>query len=323
MLVDNYGRVIDYLRVSVTDRCNLRCLYCFPHGEVCYVPHEDLLRYEEILRLTDLFVGLGIRKIRVTGGEPLLRKNILFLLERLLKQENLREVGLTTNGLLLGENAEAIKRAGIGRVNVSIDTLRPDVFEKLTGSDMLRRVVESIKEARRVGLSVKLNVVAMRGINDGEYRDFIDFAVRHGCDIRFIEIMPQAHPDLFASERYISSREILSALAKGYRLQALTIAGSGAKERLFTIEGQSLRIGFISPISDPFCAHCNRLRLTSDGMLKSCLYSRDAVNLRDLLRRGGSDAEIQTAVVEAVKAKPESHQIGCGRISLDMHRTGG
>jgi cyclic pyranopterin phosphate synthase len=323
MLVDGYGRVIDYLRVSVTDRCNLRCLYCFPPGEVRYISHDDLLRYEEILRLAKLFVGLGIRKIRVTGGEPLLRKNILFLLTRLQELEDLQEVSLTTNGLLLGENAAVLREIGMGRVNVSIDTLRSAVFKKLTGSDTLDRVIAGIREARGVGLQVKLNVVAMRGINHEEYPDFISFALNHGCDIRFIEIMPQTRFDRFASEQYISSGEILDALGSRYRLQPLSLEGGGVKERFFTVEGHPLRIGFISPISDPFCARCNRLRLMSDGTLKSCLFSRDGVNLKELLRRGCSEEEIEGAIIDAVKAKPKSHRIGCGNISLDMHRTGG
>jgi len=323
MLVDSYGRVIDYLRVSVTDRCNMRCLYCLPQGDVRFISHEDLLRYEEIISLSELLVGLGIRKIRITGGEPLIRKNILFLFERLVGLEDLREISLTTNGLLLGDYAEQLRKIGVGRVNVSIDTLQPAMFKTLTGSHRLSQVIGGIRAARGAGLQVKLNVVAMKGINDGEYPHFISFSLENSCDLRFIEVMPRMYNDRFAADRYISSAGILKSLQSSYRLHTLTPPGSAEKERLYQLEGSELRIGFISPISDPFCSKCNRLRLMSDGELKTCLYGEDGVNLRDILRKGCTDAEIEQAVIETVKAKPERHRIGCDNINLVMHRTGG
>jgi cyclic pyranopterin phosphate synthase len=323
MLVDSFGRTIDYLRISVTDRCNLRCLYCMPRARVRFLDHKKLLRYEEILRLATLLVGLGVRKVRITGGEPLIRRNILMLFEKLAALDGLEELSLTTNGLLLGDFAERLPMAGIGRVNVSLDTLRADTFRDLTGSDQLQHVIDGVRAARQAGLRVKLNVVAMKGVNDDEYADFLAFAVGHGCDIRFIEVMPQMYNEPFAEDLYISGSDIRRSLRGRYTLGS-PITGSGAvKERLYRVSGYGVKVGFISPISDPFCSTCNRLRLMSDGELKTCLFGEPGVNLRDLLRRGSTDSDLRDAVLETVRRKPEKHQIGCDDIHLVMHRTGG
>jgi cyclic pyranopterin phosphate synthase len=323
MLIDGFGRVIDYLRISVTDRCNMRCLYCMPDDHVSYIPHDRLLRYEEILRLSVVFARLGIRKIRVTGGEPLIRKNILSLFSGLRTVQGIEEIVLTTNGLLLGRYADSIREAGIRRVNVSIDTLRPAVFRELTGSEQLQRVIDGITGARQAGLMVKLNVVAIRNVNAGEYDRFLAFALEKECDLRFIELMPQALDERFASEQYVSEHEILEGLKGRYRLRALGERNDRAKERLYGLEEHAVRVGFISPVSDPFCSQCNRLRLMPDGELKSCLFGEGGVNLRDILRTGGVDSDIARAARETVKKKPERHRIGCEDVKLIMHRTGG
>ena len=323
MLVDSYNRVIDYLRISVTDRCSLRCLYCKPHAAVSSLPQEELLHYEEIYRLAKLFIGLGIRKIRITGGEPLERRDILGLIRKLTALKNLREVSLTTNGLLLRDFSQKLMASGIRRVNVSIDTLKPNRFAELTGKARLSQVIDGIQSAREAGLAVKLNMVAMKGINDGEYADYLSFALKHGCDIRFIELMPQMYNEAVASDRYISSSVIMESLQKKHRLLSLDRDGGAVKERLYQPEGFQIRIGFISPISDPFCSTCNRLRLMPEGTLKTCLYSDGGVNLRDVIRRGGTDSELREVIAVLVKQKPERHEMGCHDTNLVMYRTGG
>ena len=323
MLVDSYNRVIDYLRISVTDRCSLRCLYCKPHDGVSFLPHDELLSYEEIYRLATLFVVLGIRKIRITGGEPLERRDILGLIRKLTALENLHEVSMTTNGLLLAEFVEELRASGIRRVNVSIDTLDPDKFLELTGRASLPRVIEGIRSARQAGLVVKLNMVAMKGINDGDYADFLTFALKNGCDIRFIELMPQMFSKGLSADRYISCTAIMEELKTSYSLLKLSRDEGAVKERLYRPKGSRIKIGFISPISDPFCSTCNRLRLLPEGTLKSCLYGDGGVNLRDVLRNGGTDSDLQKLIIDQVKLKPEKHQAGCDDANLVMYRTGG
>jgi len=323
MLSDSYNRVIDYLRISVTDRCSLRCLYCKPHEGVSFLPQGELLCYEEIFRLAKLFVSLGIRKIRITGGEPLERRDILGLIRKLTALKGLSEVSLTTNGLLLRNFSQELVASGIRRVNVSIDTLKPEKFTELTGKAKLPQVIGGIESARKAGLGVKLNMVAMKGINDSEYADFLSFALEHGCDIRFIELMPQMYNEGEASDRYISSSVIMESLRKKHRLLSLNRDDGAVKERLFQPEGFQIRIGFISPISDPFCSTCNRLRLMPEGTLKTCLYGDGGVSLRDVIRRGGTDSELQGVIAKMVKQKPERHQMGCDDANLVMYRTGG
>jgi cyclic pyranopterin phosphate synthase len=323
VLVDSYQRIIDYLRISVTDRCSLRCLYCKPRGVVPLLSHNELLSYEEILRLAALFVDLGIRKIRITGGEPLERRDILGFVRKLTGLRGLREVSLTTNGLLLHRFTAEILSTGIQRVNVSLDTLNTQRFEELTGMDKLAQVIGGIEAARRAGLDVKLNIVAMRGINDREYPDFLSFALEHGCDIRFIELMPQMFNKELASNRYIPCMEIIECLQKTHKLEPLCRDNEAVKERLYRPQGFDMRIGFISPVSDPFCSSCNRLRLMPEGTLKSCLYSEGGVNLKNLLRRGLSDDEVQRHIRRLVKQKPERHRMGCDDANLVMFRTGG
>jgi cyclic pyranopterin phosphate synthase len=323
MLVDSYNRVIDYLRISVTDRCSMRCLYCKPRDGVAFLPHGALLRYEEIYRLSKLFVRLGIRKIRITGGEPLERRDILGLIEKLTDLQGLQEVSLTTNGLLLRDFALGLREAGIRRVNVSIDTLRPEKFAELTGKDNLSQVIDGIRTTRQAGLEIKLNMVAMKGINDTEYANFLSFALKHRCDIRFIELMPQMYNKRVAPDLYISASVIMESLQKRHRLISLNQDEEVVKERLYQPEGFEIRIGFISPISDPFCGTCNRLRLMPEGTLKTCLYGDRGVNLKDKLRMGVSDSDLEGIITENVKHKREGHYMGCDDANLVMHRTGG
>jgi GTP 3',8-cyclase len=324
-LRDGCGRVIDYLRVSVTDRCNSRCFYCMPKEGVPFIPASAILRYEEILLLADVFIGLGVRKIRITGGEPLVRKNILFLLSELAKREGLGELVLTTNGMELGEHARALKGAGVARVNVSLDTLNRETFKTVTGRDGLERVLAGIDAARGAGLPVKLNVVAMRGVNDGEFPDFVAYGIAKGLPVRFIELMPQRYNSGFARELFVSTREILESLGGAFRLSPLGAEDGDAASGFFeasTEPGRSTVVGMISPLSEPFCRQCNRVRLMADGTLKTCLFGEGGPNLKEMLEGGSSREAIEAAIVDAVRAKPESLRAGSPGHTA-MHRTGG
>jgi cyclic pyranopterin phosphate synthase len=357
-LRDGWGRVIEYLRVSVTDRCNSRCFYCMPREGVPFIPTSRILRYEEILLIADVFLRLGIKKIRITGGEPLVRKNVLFLLEELRKKRDLRELVLTTNGMALAEHARALKRAGVARVNVSLDTLNRDTFRSVTGQDGLARVLDGIDAARDAGLPVKLNVVAMRGVNDREFSDFVAFGIARGLAVRFIELMPQRYNSGFARELFVSTGEILVALEREFRLSPMeTCEGDAAsgfyevtmreapargmpetaaeplaapdgpeqlagRSTASIVAGRSTVVGMISPLSEPFCRRCNRVRIMADGTLKTCLFGEGGPNLKEMLSGGASGAEIEAAIIEAVRAKPESLHTGSHRDTA-MHMTGG
>lgn len=319
---DRFGRKVEYLRMSVTDRCNLRCRYCMPQ-DVTFLPYRRVLSYEELLRLSDLFIELGIRKIRITGGEPLIRSNILFLIRSLGNRKGLEELTLTTNGLKLSGFALGLREAGIRRVNVSIDSLDRKTFASITGMDVLEVVLEGIVDALKEGLVVKLNVVALRGINDAEFSDFIEFGIEHGCSVRFIEVMPQACTSAYASGNYLPCDEIIARLSKRYMLIPIHVECYSTTEKLYGIEGQSIRVGFISPLSSPFCSRCNRLRLMPDGTLKTCLFGDGGLSLKEMLVKNMPDEEIKRAIAEAVYEKPYMLDIENGPHRLRMHRMGG
>jgi cyclic pyranopterin phosphate synthase len=324
LLLDRYHREINYLRISVTDRCNLRCVYCMPEQGVPPLGHLDILSYEEILRIARVAVGLGIRKIRVTGGEPLVRRGIVDFVRRLAELPGLSELSLTTNGLLLADMAQDLRRAGLRRVNVSLDTLRSDVFERITRRTGLHRVLEGLDTARRVGLSpVKVNVVAMRGINDAEILDFAAFAQEGDLEVRFIEFMP-SDSESWESSRFLSAGEILDVLRTRYSLERDPEMATGPS-RTFRLPGRG-KVGVISPLSDHFCGTCNRLRLTAEGRLRSCLFSSQEVDIRAVLRNGGRDAALAAAVCHAVHHKPQAHTLseeGQHKCGLSMNRVGG
>jgi len=322
MLVDRYGRVIDYLRISVTDRCNMRCIYCMPHDGVPFIPHRRILRYEEIVKIADIFLDLGIRKIRITGGEPLVRRNIQLLFKELGNRERLRELTLTTNGKKLAEHIPDLLEAGIKRVNVSLDSLRKETYEYITGTDDLQRVIQGIKSAQMSGLKVKLNTVVMKGINDGELTDIMDFGIKNSCDVRFIEVMPQIYNDRFAKEMFLSADDVLNRMKQRYTLTALKTTASST-ERLFQIEECSVCLGIISPLSHPFCNHCNKVRLMPDGTLRTCLFSKQGLHLKEMLEQNVPVEEIKKEIAMAVFKKPQSHLLEEEKGSLVMHRMGG
>ncbi len=325
-LTDRHQRRINYLRVSVTDRCNLRCHYCMPEEGVPSLGHGAILSYEEFLRVGRVAVALGIEKIRVTGGEPLVRKGIEDFLGRLARLDGLRDLALTTNGLLLAQRVQALRDAGLRRVNVSLDTLRPDRFERITRRPGLDRVLAGIRAARDAGLRpVKVNVVAMRGVNHDEILDFAAFAREEGVQVRFIEFMPAGAA--WEEARVVPAREILETLAAALGpLRTLPNGPAGGPSRVFELPGGGT-VGVISPLSDHFCGTCNRLRLTADGRLRTCLFSRSEIDLRAVLRSGADDRELARVLREAVSAKPAGHGLSATpdgpRDRPSMHRVGG
>ncbi|UCB44630.1 MAG: GTP 3',8-cyclase MoaA, partial [Spirochaetota bacterium] len=321
-LKDSHGRVIDYLRISVTDRCNMRCSYCIPEEGVKFIPSDEILRYEEILTLADIFIGKGIKKIRITGGEPLLRNDILFLIER-LGTKPIDEIVLTTNGILLGEYAERLKDSGVERVNVSLDSLNKNTYQRITKTDSLPRVIDGIHKANKSGLKVKVNVVAMRGINDSELLDFVNFGKKNNIGLRFIEVMPQYYSEEMVKDLFIGSKEIVSQIEKEYTLTSLKNSQKGSVERLFEIRETDYKFGIINAMSDPFCSHCNRLRLMANGVLKACLFGEDGPNLKKMLGENKKEEEISRAIEKLVMDKPEKYFIDERTTNLVMNRVGG
>jgi cyclic pyranopterin phosphate synthase len=302
------NRIINYLRLSVTDRCNLRCMYCMPDEGVDFVPHNQILSYEEMLHLVSLSVKAGIRKVRLTGGEPLVRKGFIPFLEKLSAIENLKEISLTTNGVLLKEFALDIKRCGICRINVSLDSLNPQRFVRITGRDYFHRVLEGIEEADRLGFApIKINVVAMRGINDDEILDFGRLTLTRPYHIRFIEFMPIGKNNGWTSDRFISGDEILNALRRLGELKALEHNSLDGPAQRYRLQGAKGEIGVISPISNHFCDQCNRLRLTAEGHLRGCLFSDKEIDIKTPLRQGRGDEDLLELVRLAIDKKPKDH----------------
>lgn len=309
-LRDSHNRRINYLRVSITDRCNLRCHYCMPQEGVSQFSHSEILRYEEILRLAVLAVSKGITKIRVTGGEPLVRKDAVKLIHHLSQIKGVQDLSLTTNAILLEEFAPALFQAGLKRVNVSMDSLSPEKYREITRGGDLSRVWAGIHAARRAGIfPIKINVVAITGLNDGEILDFARLTMQDPFQVRFIEFMPVGVSSEWSPERYLSSQEIKRRIESVYPLIPLDggINDHGGPARLYKFPGASGEIGFISPISDHFCNSCNRLRVTPDGKLKTCLFSEEEMDLKQLLRSGCSDAELERKLDEAISTKPLRH----------------
>lgn len=307
-LLDSYGRAHTYLRVSVTDRCNFRCVYCLPEEGMDWMARKDILSHEEISRLVAIFVSLGVRRVRLTGGEPLVRRDLEVLVESLGKLDNLQDLGITTNGFRLADCAERLARAGLRRVNVSLDSLNPDRFRTITRGGELARVLDGISAARAAGLTpVKINAVLMRGVNDDEVLDLVDFFAEHGRDtvLRFIEYMP-------FDERWFQSvpaREIRARLRQRYTLSPLGERLGDGPAVYWKIEENGLRIGFISPLSEKFCSSCNRLRLMANGHLRTCLSDDGTPSLLAQLRGGADDEALAASIRAMVMGKREGH--GC------------
>ncbi len=325
-LVDPFNRAITYLRISVTDRCNLRCTYCMAE-EMNFVPREEILSLEEIAWIARAFVELGVSKIRLTGGEPLVRQGILDLSRSLAGLSGLRELVMTTNAVLLESCAQPLAQAGVKRLNISLDSLDPERFARLTRVGDLSQVLAGIEAARRAGFArIKLNAVILRGENDNEVVDLARFALEHGMDISFIEEMPLGEID--SHERALSqqaSQQVRERLAQAFDLVA-NIETTGGPSRYWTVSGYANRIGLISPISENFCAGCNRVRLTPEGQLLLCLGNEHAVDLRSVVRHHPGDMTLLKArIVEAIGIKPERHYFNPRetRILRFMNATGG
>jgi cyclic pyranopterin phosphate synthase len=323
-LVDSFGRDIDYMRVSITDRCDLRCIYCAARFEP--LMHEDILRYEEIHRVVQAAASLGVTKVRLTGGEPLVRHYVSNLVKMLVSVPGIEEVSMTTNGTLLAKYARELKDAGLKRVNVSLDTLKPRRFLKITGRNRFSEVIAGIEEAERVGLQpVKINMVVLKGINEDEILDFARKTMTDGWHVRFIEYMPfensNSHGDAF-----ISTAEVRQNVE--CNLGVLTphkpSAGNGPA-RYYKLPGANGTLGFIGAVTECFCAGCNRFRLTADGKLRPCLLDDDEVDIRQLLRRGASIEELATVIQSAALLKRAQHHLGDGEIpsGRSMRQIGG
>jgi len=309
---DAYNRPISYLRVSVTDRCNLRCIYCMPPEGVPWRPREEILRYEEIETVVRAAASLGITKIRLTGGEPLVRKGLVDLVAMLARIPGIDDLAMTTNGTLLARYAQRLKAAGLGRVNVSLDTLKPERFRRITRLGELSDVLEGIAAAKKAGLvPVKINTVLMRGINDDEVVDFARLSYAPDWHVRFIELMPVGG-SLDWRAYYVPMKEVRRRIEEALgELMPAKIRGSGPA-RYYRLPGAKGTIGFITPISEHFCRHCNRLRLTADGKLRPCLLSDYEIDLRTPLRQGASVETIKALIIEAVHNKPERHHLDKG-----------
>lgn len=317
-MIDGYGREINYLRISVTDRCNLRCRYCMPPGEVASVPCREMLTLEEIARVAGVLARIGIKKVRLTGGEPLLRRNVTGLIRQLHETEGIEQLALTTNGVLLKSLLPELIACGLNAVNISLDTLDADIYRRITGSDGLGTVLGGLDAAYDRGLRVRVNCVPCRELNSMEPLRLAGIARDRAIDVRFIELMPIGQGRLFTG---IPSEEILEGLSAAYGMpRPLPCSGEGTA-RYYVFDGFRGRVGFISPITHRFCADCNRLRLTSEGWLKLCLYYSDGIDLRKLLRSGASDAELAVAIGQALKHKPREHSFGRrGTPAAERHR---
>jgi cyclic pyranopterin phosphate synthase len=328
-LIDGFGRTVSYLRVSVTDRCDLRCVYCMAE-HMTFLPKAQVLSLEELDAIASGFVGLGVRKLRLTGGEPLVRKGIMTLVERLarhLASGDLDELTLTTNGTQLAEHAGELARLGVRRINVSLDTLKPDLFARLTRGGDLTRVLAGIEAAQAAGLAVKINTVALKNDNAAEIPALIAWAHGAGMDLTLIETMPLGETGEDRTDQYLSLAGVRQALDSFWTLTDLPLH-TGGPARYVKIEETGGRLGLITPLSHNFCEACNRVRLTCTGVLHSCLGQDDAADLRAVLRGGGGPEALEAAIRAAVEAKPKGHDFKIERgaapaLSRHMSRTGG
>ena len=312
-LRDSYNRPIRDLRVSLTDRCNFRCFYCLPHGEPPIAPKEKMLSYEEIEYVCDIFVGLGIEKIRLTGGEPMLRRDIETIIRKLtrLKSDGLQDLALTTNGYYLPERAQSLKDAGLDRVTISLDSLKRDVFKRMTGVDVLDKVLAGIAAAKAAKLEpIKINAVIVRGHNEDEVADFAAFAREYDVKMRFIEFMPLDSGHEWAREDVVSGKEIRERINERFPLARVDVArGSDTSSRYRFADGAPGEIGIIAPVTEPFCGACSRIRLTADGQIRTCLFSTVEHSLRDVVRSGASRAEIVEYIHSVIMKKEPRHFI--------------
>ncbi len=306
-LADPFGRRIDYVRLSVTDRCDLRCYYCMPEGYKDFEVPGNWLNFDEIERVIAAFGRLGVGRIRITGGEPLVRKDLPTLTARLSALPGIEDLSLSTNAVKLARHAQALRKAGITRLNVSLDTLNPELFREIT-KGKLEKVIDGLMAARDAGFSpIKINMVVMKGVNDSEVGRVLDFCMEHGFTLRFIETMPMGRTGRDAVDHYLPLSVIRERLERRYTLIPASMEGGGPA-RYVQVGDSDMRIGFITPMSQHFCETCNRVRLSMDGTLYMCLGQDSRYELRPLLRDGVSDADLEAAIIEAIALKPERHE---------------
>lgn len=317
-MTDGYGRNIDYLRISLTDKCNLRCVYCMPPRGINHISHDEILTFEEITRIVKVMAELGIKKIRLTGGEPLVRKGMLDLVKNLHKINGIEQLALTTNGILLPEYAHKLKEAGITRINVSLDTLNETTFQKITGCTGINTVLKGIHSALNEGFRVKLNCVPCTGLNDNELEDIAKLAQSLPLDVRFIEMMPIGCGKNFKA---IPSEQILLQLEKSFGNAEKYPENLHTPAQYYKFQNFKGKIGFISPLSHSFCQNCNRVRLTTEGILKLCLCYSDGLNLKKILRSGASGDTLKNEIIKAVKNKPARHSFNKGETADNKKET--
>ena len=327
-LIDGFQRRVSYLRLSITDRCDLRCTYCMPE-RMTFLPRKDVLSFEELDTLVTQFAAFGVDKLRITGGEPMVRKDFIELMARFARHlgNGLNELTLTTNGTLLSKYAGDLAAIGVRRINVSLDTLKPDVFERLARRDMIDVVLKGIDAALDAGLKVKLNAVALKDINEDEIPDLIRYAHNRGADLTLIETMPMGQAETDRAEDFLSLRDVRAELERDWTLTDLPDS-TGGPARYVRVEQTGGRLGFITPLSHNFCESCNRVRLTCTGRLYTCLGREDGADLREALRSDPSGEALRAAILGAIAAKPKGHDFDAARLSTPasprtMSHTGG
>ena len=323
-LIDPFGRRVEYLRLSVTDRCDFRCFYCIPKGFKEFTESDNKLTLEEIVRLIRIFSELGVDKVRLTGGEPLVRQDIVEMVSQIGALPGISDLSMSTNASQLAKHAKGLKMAGIGRINVSLDTLKPELFNEITQGD-LDKVLAGLMAAKEAGLHpIKINMVVMKDRNLDEVGDMVDFCLQHRFTLRFIETMPVGASGQKARDSYISLGEVRKRLEERFEFEPSKMKGAGPAKYL-RVKGKRLKIGFITPMSQHFCETCNRVRLSSEGTLYLCLGQQDRLELRPLLRQGMEDEGLKAAVMEAISRKPEKHEFNAQpeQVVRLMSMTGG
>lgn len=322
MMKDTLGRNINYLRISVTDLCNMRCRYCMPEEGISKKDHNEILSLEEIFEVVKVASALGVNKVRITGGEPLVRKGLLKLVENIASLGTIKDLALTTNGVLLKKYAKALKEAGLNRVNISLDTLNETKYEEITRGGKLSGVIEGLEEAKKVGLlPLKINVVLIGGFNDGEIREFAQLTVNEPVDVRFIELMPIGQAAGWAKTNFISNHTVKEQISE---LIPIYAGDRSSPAKYYRLPNGNGKVGLINPISSHFCKYCNRMRLTADGRLKPCLHSNQEVDVKLAVRNGLKD--LQEILAQAILAKPAQHKLNDQDnepIHRDMFRIGG
>ncbi|MEW6378899.1 MAG: GTP 3',8-cyclase MoaA [bacterium] len=332
-MLDLHQRQINYIRLSITDKCNLKCIYCQPSGKLRQPERSQILSYEEIVRLVQVAVTCGIAKVRLTGGEPLIRKDVVNLVGSIARLDGVRDIALTTNGVLLNQMASDLYEAGLRRINISLDSLNRKKYQDITGQDWLPQVLQGIQKAREAGFApIKINTVIIRGINDDDILDLAKLSLTYPFHIRFIEFMPIGNSQLWQERHYFPCQEIKEVI-EAYRPLVTPPPSSSAFKpeyglaRLFQFEGAPGKIGFISPLSNHFCSTCNRIRITADGKLRSCLFSDQEIDIKAALRSGGSDEDLRQLFIQGIENKPvkgpDHSQLSSMKCSRFMNSIGG